>query len=224
MLPSDISIVIPTLNEAQTLSASLQSARENDPREIIVCDGGSTDATVEIAHRCGASHVVSSIPGRGIQLNAASTFATGDVILFLHADSLIGPETLHQICDLDAEFVWGAARQKIESSSTVYRVLEFGNNLRVRWCKMAFGDQAIFVKRDAFKRVGGFAEQPLMEDVELSRSLRKLDRPRLIEGPVVTSARRWQRRGVIRQTLLNWKIQLAYKLGMDPETLKGWYG
>ncbi|TWU64803.1 TIGR04283 family arsenosugar biosynthesis glycosyltransferase [Crateriforma conspicua] len=223
MKPDEISIVIPALNEADHIAPCIDSALAAGATEIIVSDGGSTDATASIARQSGAGHVIRSLPGRGIQMNSGSVFARGKAILFLHADSRLGNDTLDQICRLDDEWVWGACRQRIESSERIYRWIESGNAARVRWMSMAFGDQAIFVRRNVFKSVGGFSESPLMEDVELSRRLRSRGRPKLIDGPVITSARRWQNRGPVRQTLLNWRIQIAYKLGVAPETLADWY-
>lgn len=221
--PSDISIVIPARNEAGNVAKCIRSARAAGASEIIVADGRSQDDTVAAAKSAGATHVIASLPGRGIQQNAGAMFAKGDLVLFLHADNRLGESALRQITELPEDFTWGAMRQRIESTAPIYRSIEAGNAWRVRGRGMAFGDQAIFVRRDIFKREGGFPEIPLMEDVELSKKLRRLAKPMLIDGPVHVSARRWQKRGAIRQTLLNWRIQLGYRCGVSPETLVRWY-
>lgn len=227
MTPADISVVIPTLNEAVSVALAVRSAREAGAGQVVVSDGGSTDGTLEHASAAGASVVVRSIRGRGIQQNSGSTFARGEYILFLHADSRLSPQALVQICQAhgsDPSLLWGAFRQRIEDDRAIYRSLEWGNSLRARWRGMAFGDQAMFVRRQEFKRAGGFSEVPLMEDVELSQKLRKQRWPVLLEGPVFVSARRWQSRGVVRQTLLNQGLQLAHALGVAPERIARWYG
>ncbi len=223
LTPPDISIVIPAINEQDTIAACVASAIHAGATEIIVSDGGSDDETAFRASQAGASHVIRSIPGRGIQMNCGSTFASGEVVMFLHADNRLAPATLSQVCELTGDWVWGAAGQRIDDPGFGFRLLEFGNAQRVRWRAMPFGDQAIFVRRDVFKQVGGFDEGPLMEDVELSRKLRKIAKPRLIEGPVTVNPRRWKKHGLVKQTLLNWRIQIAHKLGVAPETLVTWY-
>jgi hypothetical protein len=129
---------------------------------------------------------------------------------------------LHQICEQD-DVIWGAFRQRIPNKRRVYRWLETGNAWRVRMRSMPFGDQAVFVDRRLFHRQGGFDEIPLMEDVALSRKLRRIARPILLPGPVTIDPRRWERNGVVTQTLRNWSIQTAYHCGVSPERLAKWY-
>ncbi len=222
MKPANVSVVIPTLDEQATVGGAIDSAWQAGAGEVIVCDGGSRDATESRARQAGASKLVRSVPGRGIQLNAGARFARGEFVLFLHADSRLTPDCLRQLAETrGAE--WGGFRQRIDSPRMIYRWLEWGNAARVRWRRMPFGDQAIFVRRQLFKQVGGFPEVPLMEDVELSRRLRSTGRPVLLPGPVMTDARRWQRGGVVRQTARNWAIQIAHALGASPESLRHWY-
>ena len=224
-----VSVVIPTLNEEACVGLAVRSAIAAGATEVIVSDGGSGDATLAAAARAGATATVRSLPGRGVQLNAGSTFATGQFILFLHADNQLDETCLRQIAACwqhardPAEVVWGAFRQQIEDPSRRYRLLEWGNAMRVQFRRLPFGDQATFVRRSTFKQMGGFAEVPLMEDVELAARLRKISKPVLLDGPVTVSPRRWQDRGVVRQTLRNWKIQAAYALGASPERLSDWY-
>jgi rSAM/selenodomain-associated transferase 2 len=222
MTPADISVVIPALNEAECIAAAVDSALGAGAVDVIVCDGGSTDDTSQRAKRAGAAKIVRSLPGRGIQLNSGAVFAEQPFVLFLHADNRLDADCLNQICQ-HPEAVWGAFRQHIDSPRAVYRVLEWGNAARVVVRRMPFGDQAIFVRRDVFKKQGGFAEIPLMEDVELSRRLRRITRPLLLPGKVTISPRRWQKRGVIRQTMQNWSIQLSYALGTPAERLRQRY-
>lgn len=219
MTPRDISVVIPTLNEQQSIGECISSAKEAGAIEIIVSDGGSSDGTIDVAMRSGATHVIRSVPGRGQQLNAGALFAKGEVVLFLHADNRLAAEALKQICDSSDSIVWGAFRQQILNSRRIYRWLEWGNARRVTIGRLAFGDQAIFVRRELFKKVGGFPEIPLMEDVELSRTLRALHRPTLLDGPVIVSSRRWEQRGVLRQTVINQALRLAHWAGVSPERL-----
>lgn len=222
MTPADVSVVIPTFNEAGSISRCIASARAAGAKQIIVADGGSTDSTVDIAKKAGASGIVQSDLGRGIQLNRGAAEATGEVILFLHADNWIGPHCLSQLCQ-QSKTTWGAYRQRIESSRRIYRSIEAGNAMRVRWLGMAFGDQAVYVRRDLFQEQNGFNEVPLMEDFEFSQRMRRLAKPVLLDGPVQISARRWQQNGVLRQTLRNWTIQVAYRFGVSPKSLAEFY-
>jgi rSAM/selenodomain-associated transferase 2 len=222
MTPADVSVVIPTFNEAGSIARCIESARAAGATQIIVADGGSTDSTVDVAKEAGASEIVQSDLGRGIQLNRGAAEASGEVILFLHADNWIGPHCLSQLCQ-QSTTTWGAYRQRIESSRRIYRSIEAGNAMRVRLLGMPFGDQAVYVRRDLFQAQNGFNEVPLMEDFEFSQRMRRLAKPVLLDGPVRISARRWQQNGVLRQTLRNWTIQVAYRFGVSPESLAELY-
>lgn len=222
MSPDDIAILIPAINEQASIAAAIESARAAGATEIIVCDGGSDDRTAEIATRSGAAKLVRTLPGRGTQLQGGVRVCEKDWLLFLHADNRLDHDCLKQICQ-HPKAIWGAFRQRIDSSRKIFRVIERGNALRVKVRGMAFGDQAIFVRRSTLVQQGGVAEIPLMEDVELSLRLRRVARPLLLPGPVTISARRWEQQGVVRQTLRNWSIQLAYKFGACPEELRRRY-
>ncbi len=222
MTPADISVVIPALNEEASVGAAVRSAMRCGSTDVIVVDGGSEDRTTAVATEAGVHKLVRSLPGRGIQLNSGAQLAQRDVLLFLHADSELSPDCLEQICAA-GEFTWGAFRQRIDSSRAALRAIERGNALRIRLRGMAFGDQAIFVRGEVFRKHGGFAEIPLMEDVEFSRRFRRIAKPVLLRGPVTTSARRWEQQGVVRQTLRNWSLQLSYRLGARPEQLQRRY-
>ncbi len=222
MSPSDVSVVIPARNEASTIATAVRSASAAGAAEIIVVDGGSEDATIEVAQQAGASLIVSCPPGRGIQLSRGATAASGRIVLFLHADNRLGSACLDQICTHE-NATWGAFRQHIDSPGRIYRLLEMGNAARARFRRLPFGDQAMFVNRAVLAEQGGVAEIPLMEDVDLSRRLRRVSRPLLLDGPVTVDPRRWQTRGIVRQTLQNWAIQSAYALGVSPVRLNKWY-
>ncbi len=224
MNPSDISVVIPAINEEHEIGPAIVSAKAAGAGEVIVVDGGSTDGTVQRVKEAGATKVVRSFPGRGIQLNAGAALVDSgqQIILFLHADNRLSQDCLKQICR-ESEVIWGAFEHQISAEARIYRLIEWGNALRVRCRRMPFGDQAIFVTKSWFERQGGFDELPLMEDVEFSSRMRRIARPRLLPGPLTVSARRWHQRGAIRQTLRNWKIQLAFCLGVRAHVLKKWY-
>lgn len=228
--PRDIGVVIPTFNEAASIERAIGSVAEAG--EIIVVDGGSRDRTCQIAASRGATVFTSAQAGRGQQLAIGAARCELPVLLFLHGDCYLAhaddssPSPLQQICDALAsrsDRGWGAMRQRIDDPRKIYRLLQWGNGLRVAWRGIAFGDQAIFVRRDWYLDAGGFEPVPLMEDVRLSARLRRRDWPLLIAGPVVVSPRRWRRRGVIRQTLLNWSLQIAHRLGVSPSRLRDFY-
>jgi len=218
-----VSVVIPALNEAAGIERSVRSAFDAGADEVIVGDGGSRDETAAEATRLGCRVVVSQA-GRAIQQNAAAATATGDVLLFLHADNWLAPRSVDQLRAAVSETAGcGAFRQRIEARGLSYRALEAGNALRVRWLGAAYGDQGIFVRRDLFEACGGFPATPLMEDLLLMRSLRRRYWPRLLPGPLHVSPRRWQRHGVLRQTWRNWRLLAAERCGVSMETLARQY-
>lgn len=220
-----LSIVIPTLNEASKIGLTVQRALELRPHEVIVADGRSEDGTDDLARSAGAT-VVTSERGRGRQLNAGAQAATGDVLLFLHADCWLESASAGQIeTALQNETVLGGAfRQRIDHERRVFRWLEWGNAFRVRWWRMPYGDQGIFVRRSAFEAVGGFANVRLMEDVLLMREFRRRGwQIELLLGPIHVDPRRWLKHGVVRQTLRNWTLLGGLKLGISPDRLAEFY-
>ena len=220
-----VSIVIPALNEAAHISRAVQTAWEAGALQVVVADGGSEDETRELAASAGAT-VVAAPHGRAIQQNAGAASATGDVILFQHADNWCDVNSIGQIqaAMQDKAVLGGAFRQRIEATGLLYRCLERGNALRVRLCKLPYGDQGIFLRREVFEQLGGFPEVALMEDVLLMQAFRRLARPVLLPGPHHVNARRWQHRGVVGQTLRNWRILWSHALGTPPERLAKMYG
>lgn len=227
MTPADVSVVIPALNEAQRVGRAVASAWEAGAGQVVVCDGGSEDDTVAEAARAGAD-LIAGPRGRGWQLRTGTEQARGEWLLFLHADNWLDPVGLRQLCRCVAtrhpiEQTWGGFKQTIDTEGAIYRALECGNAARIRLRGIPFGDQAMFVTRTLYDRVGGFPAVPLMEDVVLARRLRQLSWPVLVDARVHVDARRWRKRGVLRQTVRNWGIQSAHGLGVSEERLAEWY-
>ncbi|MEQ8788399.1 MAG: TIGR04283 family arsenosugar biosynthesis glycosyltransferase [Pirellulaceae bacterium] len=220
-----VSFVIPTLNEAEQLQRAVSRAWEAGAWEVIVADGGSKDDTAEIARQLPCRLVRCPRPGRGIQQNAGAAAASGDVLLFLHADNWLAPQASQQIATALRRGVRaGAFRQVIEAPGPLYRWLERGNAERARRLGMAYGDQGIFLTRRLFEQLGGFAPLRLMEDVDLMHRLRRRRvRLALLPGPIHVSARRWREHGVVRQTARNWLLLTAYHLGVSPDRLAEFY-
>jgi rSAM/selenodomain-associated transferase 2 len=221
--PDLISIVIPTLNEAGSLSSTLDPLRNLPNLELVVADGGSTDGTPELARQLGAM-VVPAQRGRGVQLNAGAALARGATLLFLHADSQLPErfqETVHTL--LRTPCVAGAFRLAINAPGWPLRWVERGANTRARWLQLPYGDQGLFLAAERFFSVGGFPPWPILEDYELCRRLRRTGAIRLADEVVRTSARRWQKLGVVRTTLINQATLLGFHLGVPPQRLARWY-
>jgi len=218
-----ISVIITALNEEERIGPCLESARGGSADEIIVVDGGSEDRTVEAARRSGAK-VLSSPPGRARQLNTGAKEASGDILLFLHADTLLPRgyekpvrETLSQ-----AGTAAGAFEFQLDATSFSLRMIERVANWRARYLQMPYGDQAIFLSAFLFHAVGGYPDMPIMEDFELIRRLKKKGRIRIARLPAVTSGRRWLTFGAWRTTLTHWTIVMAYYLGIPPSRIHSW--
>ena len=219
---SHLSIVVPVLDEASGIGATLESLRELRMRgcEVVVVDGGSRDATREIAVPL-ADRVIESPRGRAAQMNAGARAASGDILLFLHADTRLPPGA-DQSVRLGMGRTgarWGRFDVTIAGASPMLRVVARSMNARSRMTGIATGDQAIFVRRDAFQGVGGFPDIPLMEDIALSKRLKRVSPPLCLREHVVTSGRRWERHGTLRTILLMWRLRLAFALGADPRRL-----
>jgi rSAM/selenodomain-associated transferase 2 len=214
-----ISVIIPTLNEAARIEATIARTRALGACEIIVADGGSSDGTRERA--AGADLVLDTPRGRAVQQNAGAAAASGDVLLFLHADCWPEPGALEAIeaALANARTVGGCFRQTIDAPGVAYRLLECGNALRVRTLGWAYGDQGLFVRRDVFTALGGFPELPLMEDLYLTKQLKRAGRFRLLPQRIHVSPRRWERTGILRQTLRNWRLIALAHCGVSPERL-----
>jgi rSAM/selenodomain-associated transferase 2 len=217
-----VSIVVPVLNEAEGITATLQALQplRRDGAELIVVDGGSTDATLA---RCAglADQLLSSARGRARQMNIGAQAATGTVLLFLHADTRLPDAALNQVrrALASGERDWGRFDVVIEGRSRLFPLIAWMMNWRSRLTGIATGDQAMFVRCPSFDAVGGFVEQPLMEDIELSRRLCRRGRPACLRARVVTSGRRWEKHGVGRTIVLMWRLRLLYWLGVSPQRL-----
>jgi rSAM/selenodomain-associated transferase 2 len=218
-----ISVIIPTLNEAACLAETLRSVRAEKPREIIVVDGGSSDATCELARE--ADRVVHGPRGRATQMNHGAAHATGDVLLFLHADCTLEPGTLHaaEECLGRRGVVAGCFRMRMTADGWTYRLIDACATARVRLTGLIYGDQGLFVERRLFERIGGFPPLLLMEDVFLSKKLRRQGRIVVAPRRVFVAPRRWQRQGLVRQTLRNWTLTALAAAGVSPNRLAAFY-
>ena len=218
-----ISIVMPTLNEARGITATLTplQALRHAGHEIIVVDGGSTDDTMAQAAPL-ADHLLIAPSGGARQMNAGAAAAAGDVLLFLHADTMLPLDAATHIIAV-RNHLWGRFDVRLTGAHPLLRIVESMMNMRSRLTGIATGDQALFVERALFLAVGGFPEQPLMEDIALSRQLRRHGRPLCLRAKVTTSSRRWEQNGVVSTILLMWRLRLAYFLGADPARLARLY-
>jgi rSAM/selenodomain-associated transferase 2 len=218
-----ISVIIPALNEAAGILSCLESVKTQQGEfELIVADGGSTDGTVEVVRP--HARVVRSQRGRAIQMNSGARQATGDVFLFLHADSRLPPHAfpLLERALADSRIVGGTFMLRFNSRRLLLRAVGFFTRFEFRY--FHYGDQGIFVRRSVFEHLTGFSEIPIMEDIDFLRRLHRTGRVTLLKQPVTTSARRFLERGILRQQLINIILVFFYLLGTRPETLKKWYG
>ncbi len=221
-----LSIVVPVLNEAATLGAQLAALQELRGRgaELLLVDGGSSDGTRELA-RPLVDRLLEAPRGRAVQMNAGAQASQGEVLLFLHADSRLPPAADERLRSaLVAGAAWGRFDVRIDGRHRLLRVVERMMNWRSRLSGIATGDQAIFVRREVFIALGGYPELPLMEDIALSKRLKRLGRPACLRAVVVTSGRRWEQHGVLRTIVLMWRLRASYFLGADPQQLAIRYG
>ena len=212
-----LAIVLPTLDEAERIRASLEALAPLRARghEVIVVDGGSSDATVELS-RPLADQVLTSAKGRATQMNAGARAAHGQALVFLHADTRLPEHADSLIINALKVYAWGRFDVLIEGSHPLLRVVACAMNLRSRLTGIATGDQAIFVRRDVFI---GFPEIALMEDIAFSRGMKRVGAPACLRNRVTTSGRRWEARGVVRTIFLMWRLRLLYALGVEPQRL-----
>lgn len=220
----DISVIIPTLNEAATIGETLRRLRSSGSCEVIVVDGGSDDGTPELA-RPQADLVLSAGRGRATQMNVGARAASGQVLLFLHADTVLPPDfpALLENALRNPRVVGGRFDVRLDAEGRLFRIIETLMNLRSRVSRIATGDQAIFVRSRTFLELGGYREAELMEDLELSYRLKRQGELACLREPVVTSARRWQRDGIVRTIVLMWLLRFLYFIGVSPSYLKTFY-
>jgi rSAM/selenodomain-associated transferase 2 len=216
-----LSIIVPVLDEAAGIEACLAPLQPMRARgvEVVVVDGGSRDATRSLAAPL-ADLVLQSARGRALQMNAGARAAHGEVLVFLHADTILPGEADVAIARvIGGGAHWGRFDVSIAGPDPLLAVVAAMMNARSRLTGIATGDQAIFVRRDDFVAAGAFREIPLMEDIALSKRLKRISRPACLRERVVTSGRRWERRGTLRTIVLMWRLRLAYALGADPGRL-----
>jgi rSAM/selenodomain-associated transferase 2 len=222
-----LSIIVPVLDEGEGIAATLDVLADMRAvgTELIVVDGGSRDATIQRA-RLRADRVISAPRGRALQMNAGAEKASGDVLLFLHADTRLPTDADHLVLNgLERSGrAWGRFDVRIAGRHPLFPVIGWLMSMRSRISGIATGDQAIFVRRAAFNAAGGFAAIPLMEDVALCKRLKRISRPLCLRNRVITSGRRWEQHGVLRTILLMWRLRLAYFFGADPKHLARQYG
>ena len=222
--PDGISVIIPALNEAPNIADTITSVSHGNNTEIIVVDGGSIDTTVAIARQLGAT-VIEGFPPRSRQMNRGADAAAKDVLLFLHADTLLPENFNRHVLGALAQpgVVAGAFELRIDSPVPSLRLIERIANWRSRSLKLPYGDQAMFMFSTVFHQMGGFPNIPIMEDFELIRRLRKKGDVVTLHQPVITSPRRWQNHGILKTTLINQLVVVAYFMGLSPDAIARLY-
>ena len=221
-----ISVIIPALNEAEHIRQTLQSTRNlyNNGHEVIVVDGGSNDDTCKIASEY-TDKLITCQPGRAIQMNRGADAATGEIYVFLHADTIL-PEDAEELI-LSAistdRCSWGSFNVRLSGYHILFRVIEFFMNLRTRITGIVTGDQTLWIGRKLFDKTHGFPDIQLMEDIAISRKLKKFNSPKLLNGTVLTSSRRWEQNGILKTVLKMWWLRLNFMLGVEPHLLARQY-
>lgn len=224
-----ISVVVPVLNEEELLPNTLARLERFSPMQIILVDGGSRDGTIDLLQSwvsTGSGRMLLSAPvGRARQMNEGARRADGDILLFLHADSVLpdeGPNVMIRALK-DPRVAGGAFRLKIDHPHPLLRMISWGANARSSLLKLPYGDQGLFVRKELFRALGGFADIPLMEDVDFVRRLKRCGQVVLLKQTMTTSCRRWQKNGLLKTSARNAMTLLLYFMGVSPKRLAGWY-
>lgn len=220
-----LSVIVPMLNEERTIVAALRAIRTGaQDAEIIVVDGGSTDLSCQLAKPC-CDRLIEAARGRARQMNAGATLANGEVLGFVHADTIVPPGYAQSIklALADPEIVGGWFEVELDDPAPLSRSIGFLTNLRSRFCRVAAGGQAIFARRSVFERLGGFPEIEIWEDLEFARRLKRAGRTACVKPRVLASARRWKRDGIVQTAARIWTLRLLYLLGARPALLKRFY-
>ncbi|HKK15708.1 MAG TPA: TIGR04283 family arsenosugar biosynthesis glycosyltransferase [Gammaproteobacteria bacterium] len=221
-----ISIIVPVLNERERLGKLLDILQKTRSlgHEVVIVDGGSDDGSMDLSS--GRVNICVTHPGgRAIQMNAGAALASGDILLFLHADTVLPEHFLSAVltaCN-DGRERWGFFQVRLSGEKWLFRIIETCMNLRSRLTSIATGDQCVFVTRQLFQQTGGYEEIPLMEDISLCGKLNAVSRPVILNETVTTSSRRWQQRGIIKTIITMWILRLAYSLGVNPARLARLY-
>jgi len=224
IVPTGISVIIPTLNEAEHIASTIASIGQDNNTQIVVADAGSLDDTVSIAKSLGAT-VIESCPPRSRQMNQGADAASEDVLLFLHADTRLPEDFDTPVFHVLKQpgVAAGAFELRIDASGKAIRFIEYVANRRSRYLKMPYGDQAIFMFSEVFHQIGGFSDMPIMEDFELIRRLQKEGDVVTVSEPVVTSPRRWLNHGILKTTLIHQLIVFSYFMGVSSDTIARLY-
>jgi len=232
-LQPTITVVIPVYNESDNTDKYFKSivALSNQADQVIIVDGNSVDGTYELLRekisalsRAEKISLYQSKPGRARQMNVGTVKNTSDAVIFLHFDTILPASGVEQVREsIRSGVLWGRFDVELDGKKFIFRVIEKLMNYRSVLTNIATGDQAIFVRRDVFKLIGGYPELPLMEDIALSKNLKEISAAKRIESPVLTSSRRWQSNGVWKTIVMMWSIRLAYWSGIKPERLARWY-
>ncbi|MEA2491455.1 MAG: hypothetical protein QOH21_3247 [Acidobacteriota bacterium] len=222
-MPASVSVIIPALDEAERIAATIDAAFAAGAAEVIVADGGSRDATIRIAREHGAQ-VISGQSMRSRQLNAGAQLASHRTLLFLHADTLLPAGAAEAVTRaIDDGAIFGGFRIAFIEQTLGLRWTAFAINFRTRFSRAPWGDQAHFIRRADFLRLGRYREIPLMEDYDLAVRMKRHGKIAILPLPVHTSGRRFLEKGLVRTTCINWLVVLAFRLGVSPNRLARWY-
>ena len=218
-----VSVIIPTYNEESTIQRLLKSLSSDNVSEVIVADGGSSDRTKELAQQYPVK-VIECVKNRALQMNEGARQAEGNTFLFLHADSILENNSFNPINqNINKGFIGGCYSQRIDSSKIIYRLIESSGNIRAKLSKIFYGDQAIFVRKDIFSKIGGFDLVDIFEDVLFSKKLKRIGRTTVLSQRVLNSPRRWEKQGIIKATLIYWFLSVGFILRVPFRILKKIY-
>lgn len=220
-----VSIIVPIYNEVELIPELCQYLVELNAHEVIIVDGYSSDNTWASLNRYTTESLrcIQASPGRAHQMNTGAAYATGELLLFLHADTRLPADGLKVFSSCDQSFSWGRFNLRFDQTNLLLSVVAVLINLRSRWTSICTGDQSLFVRSDLFFRIGGFAPITLMEDIDLCRRLKRIARPLCLKKTVETSSRRWRHNGVWRTIMQMWCLRLLYWLGTPASSLAKQY-